>query len=205
MYNSTFTQLFATPFSKEYWQTAAKDAKKLRNLMLSALFIALRIIIASIYIPVGENLNIYFGFFINALGSMIYGPVLGLGSGFVCDILEFMLHPSPYGFFFGYTITAMLGSFFYGIFLYRTRITMVKIFSCKLCVNVFINIGLGAFWNSLLLSKGYLYFLVKSIAKNLIMLPIETVLLVLFLQAMIPIATRAGLIPAQPTKRIPFI
>ena len=202
---NTSNKLFATPFSPAYWQAASKDAKKLRNLMIAALFIALRIIIASFYIPLGENLNVYFGFFVNALGAMIYGPVLALGSGFVCDILEFVLHPSPYGFFFGYTITAMLGSFFYAIFFYRTRISMVKIFCCKLCVNVFVNIGLGALWNYMLMGKGYLYYLGRSIIKNIVMIPIETILLILFLQLMLPITARAKLTPPQPEKRIPFI
>lgn len=203
--NTNSSTLYRTPFTSSYWKQAASDAKSIRMLTVAALLIALRIVLKNFHIPIAEGMNIYFGFFLNAMGAMIYGPVMGILTGFVVDILGFVLSPSPYGFFFGYTITAMAGSFIYALFLYRTRISVLKIALAKLCVNVFVNVGMGALWSTILYGKGYLYYLARSIVKNIVCLPAEIVLLVLFLQVMLPILQRMKLIPRQPGNRIPLI
>lgn len=203
--NNDLSTLYRTPFSKRYWQQSLQDFKSLRMLTLAALLIALRLILKNFNIPIAEGMNIYFGYLLNALGAMIYGPVMGMATGFVVDNLGFFLFPSQYGYFFGYTITAMAGSLIYALFFYRARITVLRIALAKLSVNVFVNIMLGALWSSMLYSKGYLYYLARSITKNLIMLPVEIILMTLFFQVMIPVLRQMKLIPPQPQKRIPFI
>lgn len=203
--NTMSSTLYRTPFSAAYWKQAAADAKNIRMLTLAALLIALRLILSNFYIPVAQGMNIYFGYLLNALGAAIYGPIMGIITGFVVDILGFILTPSQYGFFFGYTITAMAGSFLYALFLYRTRVSIVRIALAKAAVNVFVNILMGALWSSMLFSKGYLYYLARSVVKNVVMLPVEILLLYLFFQVMLPILSQMRLAPAQPGKRIPFI
>lgn len=107
-------------------------------------------------------------------------------------------------FFPGYTLTAMAGSFVYALFLYRARITVRRIVLCKLCVNLLVNVGLNCLWSAMLYSKGYLFYLGQSLAKNLLMLPVEVVILLTFLRIMLPVLSSAGLTPPQPTKHIPF-
>lgn len=202
--NNNPSTLFRTPFSGAYWKQAIADSKSIRMLTVAALLIALRLILKNFNIPISQGQNIYFGYIFNAIGAMIYGPVMGVLTGFVVDILGFILFPSPYGFFFGYTITAMAGSFIYALFFYRTKITVLKIALAKISVNVLVNIGLGALWSSMLYGKGYFYYLAKSVVKNVVMLPVEIFLLYFFLQLMIPILTRMQLIPKQPAAKIPL-
>ena len=202
--NNNPSTLFRTPFSGAYWKQSIADSKSIRMLTVAALLIALRLILKNFNIPISQGQNIYFGYIFNAIGAMIYGPVMGVLTGFVVDILGFILFPSPYGFFFGYTITAMAGSFIYALFFYRTKITVLKIALAKISVNVLVNIGLGALWSSMLYSKGYFYYLAKSVVKNVVMLPVEIFLLYFFLQLMIPILTRMQLIPKQPAAKIPL-
>ena len=202
--NNNPSTLFRTPFSGAYWKQSIADSKSIRMLTVAALLIALRLILKNFNIPISQGQNIYFGYIFNAIGAMIYGPVMGVLTGFVVDILGFILFPSPYGFFFGYTITAMAGSFIYALFFYRTKITVLKIALAKISVNVLVNIGLGALWSSMLYGKGYFYYLAKSVVKNVVMLPVEIFLLYFFLQLMIPILIRMQLIPKQPAAKIPL-
>ena len=186
----------ASPFSKSYWRTAAQELRNLRMLTLAAIVVALRIVLSGLYIPLGDNLNIFFGYFVNSLGAAIYGPVVALLSGFATDVLGYFVHPTG-PFFPGYVLSTMLGSFFYALFFYRARITVVRVILAKLSVNLLVNVGLGALWSAIQFSKGYYYYLVKSLMKNLGMLPLEVLLLWLFLKAIAPVCARNGLLPKQ--------
>lgn len=186
--------VFRTPFCAEYWRCASREFKELRKLLIAALFIALEIAIASVAIPVAPNLWIYFTFLVKGVGAMIYGPVVGLFSGFVADNLSYFLHPSgPY--FPGYTLSTMLSMLAYGLFFYRAKVGPVRILLCKLSVNLLINVGLGSLWSAMLYSKGYLYYAANSIVKNTLLLPVECILMALLFAAIMPLLVRARLIP----------
>ncbi len=202
--NTQSQTLYRTPFSAAYWKSAAKEVKSIRMLTVAALFIALRFVISSFYIPVADNVRVYFTFLINSLGAMIYGPVMALVTGFVGDILGCIIRPTG-PFFFGYVLTAMAGSFFYALAFYRTRISIVRIITAKLAVNSIVNVLMGSLWSAMLYHKGYYYYLVKSIIKNVTMLPVEILLMILFFRVMMPITAQLGLTPKQPTENIPFI
>ena len=196
-------KFFKTPFTPAYWKLSLKEFKSLRILAIASLLIALDVVVARFYIPVGVNLRIYFNYLITSLMSMICGPVVGIAAGFVRDTIGFFLDPS-YGYFFGYTVTAMASGLIYGLFLYRARLSIVRIALCKAVINVFINICMGSLWSAMIYQKGYLYYLGKSVVKNLLLLPAEILLLVLLYQVLLPVLVRMKLIPAQPTKRIPI-
>lgn len=197
-------RFFKTPFSPAYWRCAAGELSNIRILAVAALFMALDFVISSMFIPVGENLRIYFSFFVKALGCMIYGPVVGLVTGFAGDILGYFVHPNG-AFFPGYTLTSMLSALTYALFFYRTKITVLKIFCCKLFINVFINIGLGSLWSAMQFGKGFYYYLAKSTVKNFLLLPLEVALLVLFFRMMLPVVERMKLAPPRAEHRIPVI
>ena len=179
--------------------------KKPRSLVIGALFMALSMAISSYFIPIGDlSLRIYFTFFVKAVGCMIYGPVVAMISGGVGDLLGYFLHPVG-GFFPGYTLTSILSGLFYGVFFYRARLSVLRIFLCKLSINALINVGLGSLWNVIIYHKGYYFYLAKSVVKNSMLLPFEVLFLVLFVQAMLPILLRMKLIPQDTPQRITLI
>lgn len=196
MYKDPESLTLASPFSRSYWRTALRELRNLRMLTLAAIVVALRIVLGGLYIPLGDNLNIFFGYFVNGLGAAIYGPVVALLSGFATDVLGYFIHPTG-PFFPGYVLSTMLGSFFYALFFYRARITAPRVVMAKLAVNLLVNVGLGALWSAIQFGKGYYYYLVKSLAKNIGLLPVEALLLWLFLRAMAPVCARNGLLPRQ--------
>lgn len=193
---------YSTPFSAAYWRDAFSEFKDMRMIVLAALIIALRIVLNAVSIPISDSLSIKFTYIVNAFGSMIYGPAVGFVAGGLEDIVSFLL--SPQGAFFpGFTITSALGSFFYGIFLYRSQVTIFRLFLAKLSVNALLNVCLDSFWKSILYGKGYIYYFAKGIVKNSIMLPIEVVILTIFFGVAIPAIKRYRMIPVQNNKIIP--
>lgn len=190
-------------FARAYWVGAARQFSSVRTLAVCAMFVALRVAVGSLFIPVGDNLRIYFTFFVTALGASIYGPLVALAEGFISDMLGILLFPSG-AFFPGYTLNAMLGSLIYSLFFYRQDLSVVRIFLAKLTVNVLVNILLGSLWSAILSGKGFYYFAAKSVIKNIVLLPVETLLMVLVFRAMNPLLSRLKLIPTACTGHIPF-
>ena len=201
--NPKNNQLFALPISREYWRLAASEVHQLPKVVLAALFVSMRLALVSVRVPIAENLAVSFGFLVTSISGMICGPVLAVCAAFVTDILGFMLNGNGQ-FFIGYTINEMLGALIYALFLYRTRVSVVRLGASKLLINGCINICLGSLWSSIMYSKGFYYYLMKGLFKNVALLPIEIVLMVLLFQAIMPAARQMKLIQPQPTKRIPW-
>jgi len=190
--------MFKTPFSRAYWKESLKSFRNLRCLVFAALMIA--VCVALSYLPdipvTPGGRTISLTFLPRALCSLVFGPVGALVFGAAEDTLSFLLNSGGWPYFPGYALTTMLGCFTYALFFYRTRVTVLKIFLAKLLTNLQ-NVILGSLWSAILMSKGYLYYLADSAIKNLITLPIYTVILVVFLQAMLPVMHRMGIIPNQ--------
>ena len=66
--------------------------------------------------------------------------------------------------------------------------------------NVFISAILSSVWTTMLYSKGYIYYVTSSLIKNITLLPFEIILLVLFMNMMLPILNRYHLIAPQEGK-----
>ena len=186
-------ELFVLPFSKTYWKLSFSELKSLKMLIIAAIFIALRIAIKAVKIPVGDNLNVFFTFGVNALGSYIYGPVVGFLSGAVCDVLSWLIAPSS-PFNPAFTLVEALGSFIFALVLYRTKVSVLRLFLSKFFVSLICNVLLTPIFLSMMYGKGVLVYLVPRITKNLILLPIETAILVLVFTAMLPVLKRAKVI-----------
>ena len=164
-------------FSRAYWKSAASRLKSIRVLAAVALLIALTIAITTLYIPLPNNLHVFFDYTPKALCAMICGPVAALGVGFVMDILGFLARPMG-AFFPGYTVTTMVTMLIYALGFYGKKITIPRVAITKLAVNVICNIGLNSLWNSILAGKAFVVFLAGSVTKNLLLWPIETAVMV---------------------------
>lgn len=183
-------------FSSAYWKSAVKQLKSVRVLAVSALLIALTIAITTLYIPLPNNLHVFFDYTPKALCAMVCGPVAALGVGFVMDILGFLARPMG-AFFPGYTVTTMVTMLIYALGFYNRKITIPRIAITKLIVNVLCNIGLNSYWNSILMGKAFTVFLVGSATKNLLLWPVEVLVMVLVFRLVTPIMEKYKLIAPQ--------
>ncbi len=196
-----FMKNIYSPPQKNFWQSAAGVFGDLRMLAFSALFIALGTVVKSLFIPLpvmGQQ-RIMFAFLVYGIGAMVYGPLMGVAVGAISDIIGCILFPSG-AYFFGYTVTAMVSGLIYGLFLYRRQVSVPRFVLCKLTVNLLANAVLNSLWSTMLAGGDFNVFGAMALArlpKNLIMLPIETVMFVLLARIIVPILRREGFLPSS--------
>ena len=195
--------MFSHPFSAQYWFEAGKETRNLRKLTFAALMIAVCIVLGYIpSVPLFGGARITWGFLGRSVCAMVCGPVMSVFFAVAEDLLSFFLTGGGGGPFFpGYTLTTVLGCVIYALFLYRTKLTVRRIFLAKLVTNVQ-NVLLGALWSSILYGKAYLVLASGSAVKNLIMLPFQTLLLVVLFSAVLPVLSAVGLAPKQMAEKI---
>lgn len=193
--NQKSTTLYAHPFSRAYWKDAAAELKDTRMLVVAALMIALRVALKMVYIPLAPNLKINTAFIANAMGAMIFGPVVAMLAAVVSDVLGVMLSGEVY--FVPFVLTEVAGSLIFALFLYRAKLTPTRVTLSRFCICFFVNILLQTPLMMLyyqLMMGGKVYVLtLPHIFKNLFMFPLESVLLTLLLAVIQPITYRMKL------------
>ena len=167
-------------------------------LVFAALVVALRVALKSVSIPIAADLRIGVGFFVNAFGSMVYGPVVAIAAAAVSDTLGALLFPTG-AYFFPFIFTEIAGSLIFALFLYRARITALRVILSRFCIDFFVNIVLQTpimmAYYQIMLGKSYRIFHLPRIIENLVMFPVESVLLILFLRLVIRPMEQAGVLP----------
>lgn len=144
---------------------------KTKKIALLAILMAMNVAISFLYIPVGENLRIYFTFIITMMIASNFSLAECLIYATLEDLISFFIYPTG-PFFAGYTLTAVLSILIYYLCLHK-KVTLPRIIVSKGLVNILINVGLGSLWSSILYSNGFIYYAAKSILKNLILWPVE--------------------------------
>ncbi len=162
------------------------NIEKTKYIAIAGIFLALHVVISGFFIPVGENLRIYFTYLLVMTLAIILPPKMAFLYAFIEDIIAFFVMPPGGPFFFGYTITAIVSMMIYSFFLYK-EVTLSRIVLAKTSVNIIANIFLNSIWSAMLYSHGFIYYLGKSIVKNTVLLPVEILGFVLFYQLVYPI------------------
>ena len=196
---------FRHPFCREYWQLAFAEFRDTRMLVFAALILALRIAVKPLSIPIAGDLKEGIGFIINAFGSMIYGPVVALLNGALSDALGFLLFPSGV-YFPAYMITEMAGSFVFALFLYRAEITVPRLLLCRFTICLFVNVLMAypihVWYYQAVMGKEYSIAMIR-VVKNIVLFPIETVILAVVFRALVPPFSRLGYVYSG-TDRLAF-
>lgn len=198
------TALYPHPFSKAYWRDAAAEVKDTKMLVACALLTALRIVLKPLAIPLGtDQLTIPISMLATALGAMIYGPILAVPSAIVSDVLGFFLYPTG-DFFPPFTLTEIAGTVIFALFLYRANMTPLRVVLARFCICLGVNVVLQTpifgwmyAWQGMAdqaIDRMMALLTPARIFKNLCMFPLESVVVTLVLQALMPAAKRAGLI-----------
>ena len=72
------SQAKKAPRADGYWALALKNVRDPKMLAFASLIIALRVAVKAFRIPLAAGLSLNFDCYINALGSVVYGPLAAL-------------------------------------------------------------------------------------------------------------------------------
>jgi ECF transporter S component (folate family) len=196
------TQIFKSPLSRGYWKTAAAELKDTKMLVVTALMVALRIVLKPFAIPLGPQLSIQTAMLATALGAMIFGPVVAIPAAIISDTVGFMIYPTG-EYFLPFVLTEIASTMFYALFLYRAKVSPTRVMLSRFCICFLVNVVLQQF----IYAWWYVYIgnpeeakesimgimTLSRIFKNIAMFPVESVVLTLFLKFLVPITRKAKL------------
>lgn len=163
---------------QKLYSDSFKELKVTHNLVLCGLMAALAVVLnytTSIFIT--PNIRIGFSGLPNRVVEYLFGPWVGALFGAMLDILKYLLKPDGGAFFFGYTFNVMVAGVIYGFVLYKKTVRIWRIFVAELLTKTIVNCGLNTLWIAVLNGNAFLAILPPRVLKNVIMLPIDTVIL----------------------------
>lgn len=190
--------LYSSPFSKGYWQSAAREIHNPKMLVIAAMFVALRVAVKGIgRIALGGGLYFSIDFFVNALGSMIYGPIVAIVAAAVSDTIGAILFPAG-TYFLPFMFVEIAGSVIFALFLYRAKLSASRIVLSRFFVVLVCNFLLNSLfikwsYDFFELGKSYAFITVPRLAKNAALFPLEAILLILWLGVFTSVTSRMGL------------
>lgn len=123
------------------------------------------------------------------VADYMFGPVVGAIYAGVMNIINFIIKPMG-NFNLIYTIIPMLAGFIFGLILYRKPVSFFRIFFAQAIVKIFINAGLTTYVMSFERGKAFMYLLPARLVKNLIMIPVDSIILFVVLTAVIRVIPR---------------
>ena len=150
-----------------------------------ALLTAIEIILSRFLGISTPILKISLSFIPLSLIAMMYGPVYSTAAGAIADFIGAILF--PVGMYFpGYTLTAALTGLTYGFFLHKKEKSWANILIAVIIVNIMWRLGLNSFWVHMTTGKAVVAIMMPRIVKNLLMIPIETVVIKLVGEKILP-------------------
>ena len=151
----------------------------IKQIIIAGLLLATSIVFSRFLAIKTPILKISFGFIPNMLCGIILGPWWGMCVAGLTDLIGALLFPFG-AYFVGYTITATLSGFIYGLFLQKRHNKTNKKFIINLIIAILLvlvicNSVLNTLWLHITAKKAFFVLLTTRLLKQLIMLPIEVI------------------------------
>ena len=160
---------------------------KNKKIILSAIFLALLIILSRILSIKTPIVKISFAFIPTMLCAIWLGPKWTVLVNVLGDIIGATLFPTgPY--FIGYTISTAIAGFIYGALLYKknenaytNKQFIIRVAFATILVAIVVNMGLNTLWTSITTGKAFMVLFTTRFVKQIIMIPIH-ISVILFLE-----------------------
>ncbi len=156
--------------------------KNVRVLTIASMLVAISILLGFFKIPITNNIQIQFSFLAIALSAALFGPGIGAVVGMLSDIGAFIVNPTgPY--FIGFTISATLAGVLFGLVFYQKEWSFKRIVCGQILYNLIIGLVINSINLYFLYGNGFLYLVAIRFTKEMVMIPIDAILLLVVLKA----------------------
>lgn len=173
----------------DYLRSPFKELKETSNITLCAMLIALCVITSFLSFYVTNAIKVSFTFIFIALIGMKFGPVIAGSAAFLTDVIQYIVKPvGPFQplIALGSAITGII----YGIYLYKSKTSLLRIILSCATVTTVVGCLLNTYALSILYGTPFTAYFITRLPKNIIMLPIEIILLRLITNAVFVIEKR---------------
>lgn len=177
-------------FKKSTWVNAAKpfvdsykELKSVNTLVITALFIAIGIVLGYFSIQITPTMKVGVSFVATQMTATLFGPVVGGIMGGVADILKFIIKPTG-GFSILWTLNAIVGPVIYGMMLYKKKLTLWRIMWSKTVVAIVVNLFLGSLWSSVLYGAAFWALIPGKLLQQVIQVPIQSIIFWILVKAL---------------------
>ncbi|KYK03781.1 hypothetical protein Lpl43_09900 [Lactiplantibacillus plantarum] len=151
-------------------------------LTTSAFLLALDVILYKIAIgPAYFQLS--FGFLSMACIGYLYGPIWGGLLEMISDILSFTIFGSGV-FQIAFLLTAFLGGFIDGLFLYRKSVNWLSVVMTQILVMIFVSLMMDSWLISVLFGTNFKVLLLGRLARVIIQIPLQVIAIFYFIKAL---------------------
>lgn len=150
------------------------------SVVTMGLLMALQLVISRF--SVGNTfIKFSFTFLIVALIAKWYGPWWGMMTAAVVDVVGTLMTGGP--FFLGFTLSAVLGSLIYALFLYQQPVTWWRVIGASVLISLVVNAILNTLWVTIMYKTPFWGLFPVRALKQLITTPIQIVLVYLVLKS----------------------
>ena len=178
--------------------SSAKELGTLHTVVFCGLMGGLSIILTMVAsVKMGPYINIGFSWIPNRIVDFMFGPIVGMIYGGARDIVKWMAKPDG-DFMIIYTFVPMLTGIIVGTLLYKKPVSLVRIIIVQIIIKIFINAGLNTYLMSVTGGKAFMELLPLRLLKNVIMIPIDSMILFVVLTTVAGILPKLGLYKREP-------
>ena len=153
--------------------------KKLTNtktLTAAAMLSALGIVLGFFKIPINQLIEIRFGALPIEMAGQLLAPAVAGVVGGITDIGGYLVKPTG-PFFPGFTFSSIVGGIIFGLMLYNKKITFLRVLATQVVYTIVVGIILNSYWLDVLyFQNGYFATIIARLPKELIMIPIMSVI-----------------------------
>lgn len=161
------------------------EKNKTLRLVTAGLLIALQIVLSRVVaIEFTQYFRLGGAFLAQAVNGALLGPWIAAASSALADIIGYNLKPTgPY--IYGFTFTAAMTGMFYGLFLYRKKITPVRIAKAVGLITIINHYLLNSLWLTIWFNIPYKKQLMVRILPEIAMWAIQVLVLSLVLPRLV--------------------
>lgn len=149
-----------------------------QKIVMMAIFIAMQVVLSRFLSINLQYLKIGFSFIPLMFASYLYGPAGGVIVAVVSDLVGAIAFPSGQ-FFLGFTVTAALTGFIFGLAFYK-NCTTAKIVAGVIANEVLCSLLLNTLWLSIMYTSAFMALLATRIWQAVVMAVIQIVFAELF-------------------------